>query len=159
MPTEIDRVEGVYQWVKKDVDEEEAKIGEYLREKGHEFGTTTGRPRRIGWLDLVMLKQAVQINGITGLAFTRLDTMAGLEFVKVATAYQYEKLGTKYDNFPSSMKDLARVIPVYHVMPGWREFTGSNVPENAMEYVRFVSRYLEVPVKLIGVGPERSQTI
>ena len=137
-------------------------VGEKLREKGHEFGTTTGRPRRCGWLDLVLLKYTCMINGVTDIAFTKLDVLDGLEELKVCTAYELD--GKRITDFPPDSHRLSRVKPVYESLPGWEEdISGAkkreDLPEAAKSYLDFVEKKLSVPLKIISVGPKREETI
>lgn len=140
------------------------EIGEYLQKKGGEFGTVTGRPRRCGWLDLVLVRYSTRINGFTGIAITKLDVLNGLDTVKVCTHYQYN--GEKVYDFPTSMKMLAQCNPVYKEVPGW-DFDPEEIisqgydtlPEAAKQYVAFISDHLEVPVNLVSIGPARHQTL
>jgi len=142
----------------------EDEPGEYLREKGGEFGTVTGRPRRCGWLDLVLVRYSHRINGFTGIAITKLDVLNGLDTVKVCMHYQCN--GEEVHDFPTSMKKLAQCTPVYKEFPGW-DFDPEEVvtkgfkalPEAARQYIKFISDHLEVPVYLVSVGPARHQTL
>lgn len=127
-----------------------------------EFGTTTGRPRRVGWLDCVILRHAVRINGLTELALTKLDILSGWQELKVCVAYELD--GDRIDYFPSDVASLERVNPVYEKLPGWsEEITGARrleaLPANARRYVGFVSESSGVPVSLVSVGPARNQVI
>ncbi len=142
----------------------EDAIGEHLREKGGEYGTVTGRPRRCGWLDMVTLKYSHRINGFTGIAITKLDVLNGLDAVKVCTHYQFN--GQAVYDFPASMKKLAQCQPVYMEFPGW-DFDPEDIvkkgykalPEHARKYVQFISDQLTVPVYMVSVGPARHQTL
>ncbi|MFY9488978.1 MAG: adenylosuccinate synthase [Solirubrobacterales bacterium] len=139
------------------------EIAEKIRDVGHEFGTTTGRPRRIGWLDLVALRYAARINGLTGLCITKLDVLSGVETLRVATSYRTGD-GAVFDNFPYHQSVLHHARADYVDMPGWSEdITGArsieDLPETCREYLNFISDSLGVPIVLIGVGPERSQVI
>lgn len=138
------------------------EMGELIRQKGHEFGTTTGRPRRTGWLDLVILRFAARTSGITGWALSRMDTLGGIDKVKVCVGYEYE--GKIYDNYPASLELLEKMKPVYQEFEGWtselsdiRRF--EDLPEAAQKYVRFLEEQTGVPVAMIGVGPGREQCI
>ncbi len=127
-----------------------------------EFGTTTGRPRRVGWLDCVILRHAVRINGLTELALTKLDILSGWQELKVCVAYELD--GERIDYFPSDVASLERVKPVYEQLPGWSDdITGARrleaLPANARRYVDFVSESSGVPVSLVSVGPARNQVI
>ena len=136
--------------------------GKLLGERGHEFGATTGRPRRCGWLDLVALKRSVQVNSVTAVCMTKLDILDGFSRLKVCTAYGYEnetRLAPPY-----AAEDFERCQPVYERMPGWSTPTEgltdySSLPQQAKDYLKFIEDYLETPVKIISTGPERNQTI
>lgn len=136
------------------------ETGDFLRKQGHEFGTTTGRPRRCGWLDLVLLKYAHQLNGFTQITLTKLDVMSGLEELKVATSYEID--GKKVD-FPLTNDQLDKVQPIYESLPGFEMPAGINevgqLPEKALKYIQFIEDYLQVPVNIISTGPKRSETI
>jgi adenylosuccinate synthase len=127
-----------------------------------EFGTTTGRPRRVGWLDMVLLRYAIRVNGISELAITKLDILSGLKTVKICTGYQIE--GTEYNNLPRGLADLSRAQAVYEKEPGWEEDLTSirswdQLPVQAQAYISRIEDLTDLPVKLISVGPERSQVI
>jgi len=134
-------------------------LGEHLRERGGEYGATTGRPRRCGWLDLVMLKYSVMLNGVTDLVITKLDVLDGLEEVKVAVEYELPD-GTKTQNLPH---DLEGVKPVYKTFKGWDTVEGvksrNELPANARKYLDFIEDFLNVKIKLVSVGKERSEII
>ena len=139
------------------------EVGDRIREVGGEFGTTTGRPRRIGWLDLVALRYASRINGLTGLCITKLDVLSGTETLRVATSYSNED-GATFDEFPYHQSVLHHSTAKYVDLPGWQEdITGArsleDLPEACRNYLDFISDFLEVPIVLVGVGPERSQVI
>jgi len=142
--------------------------GEHLREKGHEYGATTGRPRRCGWLDLVVVRFACRINGLTGLAITRLDVLGGLEKINICTSYELD--GQEIRNFPSTLKTLARCKPVYVELDGWEDMdddkwmeiagTGYDaLPANLTKYADYISETTRVPLKIISIGPGREATI
>ncbi len=140
------------------------EVGERIREVGGEYGTTTGRPRRCGWLDLVILRYAARINGLDELALTKLDVLSGLERLKVAVAYERDGERTEYFPAEFGVEALGRWKPVYEELPGWAEdITGvrsrENLPLAAQEYVALIEARVGVPVTLIGVGPEREQAI
>ena len=141
--------------------EERGKIGEYLAEKGGEIGTTTGRKRRCGWIDMVALKYACMINGVDEIALTKLDVLDGLEEVKICVAYEYE--GKEIAHFPSSLLTLKKCKPVYETMPGWDGAGGKKkyeeLPENAKKYVEYISDHLGVKVSVISTGAKREETI
>lgn len=136
--------------------------GEDIRRRGGEFGAVTGRPRRCGWLDLVALRYAVRVNGLTCLALTKLDILTGLKEIKICNAY---KLGDEtITDFPTSIAKLSKVKPLYTVMPGWNEDvsgvrTFEELPENARKYVENIEEVTGVPVVLIGVGCQREQLV
>ena len=138
------------------------QTGDAIREKGHEYGATTGRPRRCGWLDAVILQYAVRVNGVTHLAVTRMDTLGGIGPVKICTGYR--KNGKLITDFPARLQDLEGCEPVYEELPGWtddishiRDF--NLLPEEAKAYLRRIEELTGVPVALIGVGANREQTI
>ncbi len=136
--------------------------GEALRQKGGEFGATTGRPRRTGWLDLVALKYAVRINGVTDLAITKLDVLAGFGDIKVATAYDVD--GVRLKNFPHDVRTLNKVVPVYQTFPGFdgvpeRIASLDDLPPAARRYLGFVQESLGVRLSIVGVGPGRGQEL
>jgi len=138
------------------------QAGEDLRQAGHEFGATTGRPRRCGWLDLVAMKFAVVINGLNSIALTKLDVLSGHEKIKVCTAYKYK--GELLDQFPAEINALEECEPVYIELDGWKEdITGvksyEELPVNARKYVQYISDFLGVKYSLISLGTEREQTI
>ncbi|MBU6998085.1 MAG: adenylosuccinate synthase [Theionarchaea archaeon] len=142
----------------------EDEVGTYLRDRGGEYGTVTGRPRRCGWLDMMLLKYSHRVNGFTGIAITKLDVLNGLETVKVCTHYMVGN-NPLYE-FPASMKTLAQCNPVYQEFPGWRfdpeqvAKSGFNaLPEAAKKYINFISHQLAVPVYVVSVGPARHQTL
>ncbi|MFQ5570644.1 MAG: adenylosuccinate synthase [Rhodothermales bacterium] len=140
----------------------EDETGEQLREVGHEFGATTGRPRRCGWLDLVALRYTAMVNGFTELAITKLDVLTGLEELNVCTSYQYGE--KKVTRFPAEVQTLESMEPVYITLPGWTEdITGvsrfEDLPHAAREYLQFVADYMGVGISMISTGPKRSQTI
>jgi adenylosuccinate synthase len=139
------------------------ELGEKIRKIGHEFGATTGRPRRTGWLDLVSLKHACMINGINNLVITKLDVLTGIKPLKIATAYKTED-GKIIDYFTSSTTKLYNYEPIYEELQGWDEDishvrTYEELPQNAKNYIEFIEKYLRINVYLVSVGPERSQNI
>lgn len=145
------------------VTELDNEVGERIRTIGHEFGATTGRPRRSGWLDLVALRHACMINGITHLVITKLDVLSGFDKIKVCTAYKTED-NQEIDYFTSSTTKLDLYEPVYTEVDGWQEdITKINsfdeLPENAQKYIKFIEDYLGIEVYLVSVGPDRSQNI
>jgi adenylosuccinate synthase len=137
-------------------------IGDRIQEKGAEFGATTGRKRRCGWLDTVILNNAVRLNGLTGLAITKLDVLDGLESVKICTGYEYQ--GELIKDFPASLDVLADCKPVYETLPGWAEDTSplrklEDFPANARGYLDRIRELAETDIHIVSVGPDRDQTI
>lgn len=140
----------------------ENEVGEYLREKGHEYGTVTGRSRRCGWLDLVIVKTAARVSGLTGLFVTKIDTLAGLDTIKVCTSYEMN--GEVIDYFPASLKDLSNCKPIYKELKGWGEEvrecqTYESLPNEVKEYLKLMEEVTTVKVKTVSVGPGRNETI
>lgn len=136
--------------------------GERIRQRGREYGTTTGRPRRVGWLDLVAVRYSAMINGATGIALTMLDVLAGLRTIGVCA--EYEIGGKRTNEFPPDAYDLARATPIYREMPGFQEEIGAvrsraGLPDAARRYVEFIETTVGVPVQVVSVGPDREQTI
>lgn len=144
------------------VTELDNEVGDRIRIAGHEFGTTTGRPRRCGWLDTVIVKYSARVNGMTCIALMLLDVLTGFETVKICKGYQYgEEVIT---NFPASLNTLGKCEPIYEEMPGWTEDISQctnfdELPANAKAYIEKIENLTGVPVKIISVGPKRSQTI
>jgi adenylosuccinate synthase len=137
------------------------EVGATLGRVGNEFGATTGRPRRCGWLDLVALKYAVRINGVTRLMMMKADVLSGFETIKVCTAYHYQ--GKQIEHLPYSL-EAPYITPVYKELPGWKEdLTGmteaSQLPKALEDYILFLEAALEVPIGIVSVGPDRTQTI
>ena len=137
---------------------------EALREKGGEYGTTTGRPRRVGWLDLVQVRQAVRVNGLTEIALTKLDVLSGFESIKVCVSYDVN--GENILEMPASLSQYRLARPVYESLPGWDSLPDKiwekgfgALPETLKEYIKFVEDQVDCPVKLISVGPQRHETI
>jgi adenylosuccinate synthase len=138
-------------------------VGDELVERGHEFGTNTGRRRRPGWLDLVMLRHAVRLNSCSEIAITKLDVLAPFEELKVCVAYEGDD-GTRYDHVPYHQSVLHKVRPVYETLPGWRCDIDTcarveDLPSQARDYLRFVEAAVGVPITFVGVGPDRAQTV
>ena len=136
------------------------EMGEKIRTAGQEFGTTTGRPRRCGWLDLPLLKYSTRLNGFTQLALTKLDVLSGIESLKIATAY---KINDKIVDYPLTVNQLNAITPVYEELPGF-EFDQDvsnydKLPNTAKQYIEFIEDYLKVKVTILSTGPKRSQTI
>ena len=137
-------------------------VGEHLRRRGHEFGATTGRPRRTGWFDAAALKRSIQLNGVSGLCITKLDVLDGVEVVKLCVGYEVE--GKMSDILPVGAEELARCVPVYEELPGWQESTvgvkeSANLPAAARDYLARIEALCGVPIDLISTGPEREETI
>ncbi|MEW6243787.1 MAG: adenylosuccinate synthase [Bacillota bacterium] len=167
-PTKIDKVIGVAKAYTSRVGDGPFptelfdEVGDWIREKGHEYGTTTGRPRRCGWLDTAIIRHAVRVSGLTGLAVTRLDTLGGLKEVKICREYRYN--GKVLQNFPASLKILQECEPVFEVLPGWEDDISGctrfeDLPEAARNYVQRIGELCRCPVHLISLGRERAQTI
>jgi adenylosuccinate synthase len=131
---------------------------ERVRELGGEFGTVTGRERRCGWLDLVALRYAVRLNGITSLALTKLDVLSAFDELPVCTRYRLRD-GTETSDFPAHQSDFHHCRPVYETLPGWGEPLGGELPAAASGYVEFVERELEVEVSWVGTGAERERVL
>ena len=136
------------------------EIGERIRNVGAEFGTVTGRPRRCGWLDAVILRFAVRVNGLTGIALNKLDTLTGLEKLKVCVAYT--KNGKTLKDFPSDISELEGCEPVYEEFDGWTEDISAaksikDLPKNAVAYLRAIEKFVDCKIKMVGVGPDRTR--
>jgi len=137
--------------------------GDWIVERGHEYGTTTGRRRRCGWIDLVCLRYSVRINGFTGIALSRLDVLSGLDPVRLCVGYRLPD-GTITEDYPLDPSLLAQVTPVYESMPGWKGDLGAirawdDLPANARAYCQRISEFVDVPIDLISVGAERSELV
>lgn len=137
-------------------------IGDYLQSKGAEFGATTGRRRRCGWLDTVILNNAVRLNGLTGIAITKLDVLGGLKELKICTAYRYK--GQTLETFPASLKMLAECEPIYETLSGWDEDISTigkydRLPTKVKQYLNRIEELTGVPIQIVSVGPQRDQTI
>mgnify|MGYP001207546230 FL=1 len=140
----------------------EDEVGKMIREKGQEFGTTTGRPRRCGWLDLVMLELSNRICGFSSLAIMKLDILSDMDEIKVCVAYKDDK-GLEVKHFPSSLSYLAKCEPVYKTFPGWSS-SGINIPDGVIpdemkNFLDFVSESLSIPISIVSLGPGRNETI
>ena len=138
------------------------ETGEELRKAGNEFGSTTGRPRRCGWFDALVARYAVRVNGLSGIAITKLDVLSGLGTIKVCTGYRYQ--GGVLDEIPASLEVMEQCTPIYEELPGWTEdITGAKslaeLPENARNYVKRVEELSGAEVVLVSVGPRRDETI
>ena len=137
-------------------------VGELLRQRGQEFGATTGRPRRTGWFDAAALKRSIQLNGVSGLCITKLDVLDGVEAVKICVGYEID--GKLSDLLPVGAEELERCIPVYEELPGWQESTVGvkgyeGLPKAARAYLQRIEELCSVPVDLISTGPDREETI
>lgn len=142
--------------------EQENDVGETLGKKGHEFGTTTGRKRRCGWFDAALVRQAVKIGGIDGIALTKLDVLDGFEELNICVGYELD--GQEIHYLPSSAAEQERLRPIYKTMEGWEESTygarsWSDLPASAIKYVRFIEELIGAPVTLLSTSPERDDTI
>lgn len=138
------------------------EMGDWIREKGHEFGVTTGRARRCGWLDLVILKTTARVSGLTSFAVTKIDTLAGIDKIKVCVGYEFN--GTVIDYFPASLEDLAECKPVYEEFDGWGEEVQNarsydELPENAKKYLKRIEEFTGTKISIVSVGPRRDQTM
>jgi adenylosuccinate synthase len=136
--------------------------GQRLGERGREFGTVTGRQRRCGWFDAVLVRQSAAVSGVTGIALTKLDVLDGFETVKICTGYRID--GEEFDYLPPHAADQARVEPVYEEMKGWSGTTAgarswADLPAQAIKYVRRVEELIRCPVALVSTSPERDDTI
>lgn len=167
-PTRIDRVIAIFKAYTTRVGEGPFPTellddkGEFLRKQGAEFGTTTGRPRRCGWVDTVIGRYATRVNGVTDFVLTKLDVMTGLETVPVCVAYDVE--GVRHDEMPMSQSDFHHATPIYEELPGWFEDishcrTWDELPENCRKYVEFVEERIGARISVIGVGPGREEVI
>ena len=137
-------------------------IGDYLQQQGHEFGTTTSRPRRCGWFDLVVVRHSSMLSGVTHLAITKLDVLTGLKTIKICTHYKIN--GETIDYFPANTDDLQNCEPKYKEFPGWMEIPAQmtkyvDLPENAQNYLDFIQNELSIPIKIVSYGPRRTETI
>ncbi|MEH6527709.1 MAG: adenylosuccinate synthase [Sneathiella sp.] len=138
------------------------EVGVGLGERGREFGVVTGRKRRCGWFDAVMVRQAVKTGGITGIALTKLDVLDGMDELKVCVGYDLR--GQKLDYFPSNMADQAAVVPIYETLDGWSASTygarsWADLPAEAVKYIRHIEELIEAPISLVSTSPEREDTI
>ena len=167
-PTRIDEVIGVTKAYTTRVGsgpfptELEDEIGTTLGERGHEFGTVTGRKRRCGWFDAVLVRQAVKVNGINGIALTKIDVLDGIGDLKVCTGYRID--GVDFDYLPASSVQQANVEPIYETMEGWDESTEgarswADLPATAVKYIRRIEELIEAPVSLLSTSPEREDSI
>jgi adenylosuccinate synthase len=142
--------------------EQNNDVGQYLGEKGHEFGTVTGRSRRCGWFDAVLVRQSLTISGVTGIALTKLDVLDGMKELKVCIGYKHN--GEVIDYLPYGMEDQAGIEPVYETLEGWSESTfgarsWADLPATAVKYIRRIEELIGVPVAMLSTSPERDDTI
>lgn len=138
------------------------EVGKHLAEKGHEFGSVTGRPRRCGWLDLVILRRSIQLNSLSAFCVTKLDVLDGLDTIRVCTGYRLH--GKTISTLPTDATELAACEPIYEEFPGWKEPTFNvrtfdELPENARKYLLRIEELLGVPIDMVSTGPDRNQTI
>ena len=166
-PSKIDKVVGVCKAYTRRVGDGPFptelfdEVGDRIREVGHEYGTTTGRPRRVGWFDSVVMRHSRRVSGITNLSLNSIDVLSGLDTVKICVAYDLD--GERIDHYPASLEQLKRCKPIYEELPGWSEdITGvrhlDELPENARNYVRRVGELVGVRISTFSVGPDRDQT-
>ena len=167
-PTKIDRVLGITKAYTTRVGsgpfptEERGEVGEALRQAGSEFGATTGRPRRCGWFDAVVLREAVTVNGLTDLAINKLDILSGFDEIPIAVSYKIDGKRTEY--FPMTLDEIERAEPIYEIQPGWTEDIRGirnveDLPDNARRYIEKIESLVEVQAAFISVGPGRDETI
>ena len=167
-PNRIDRIIGIHKAYTTRVGEGpfptelNNATGDLLRTNGGEFGVTTGRPRRCGWQDVVLLRESARLNGLTDIALTKLDVLSGFDEIKLCVAYEFEGKTIQYP--PQKSNGLAHVTPIYESMPGWKEDitackTYDELPENARAYIARLEELSGVPVSMVSVGPDRNQTI
>ncbi len=138
--------------------------GEHLAQRGNEFGSTTGRPRRCGWFDAVAARRSIQINGVSGLCITKLDVLDGLEILRIGVGYKAGQSGRVYDTLPFGADDLAGVEPIYEELPGWQESTAgirefNKLPKAAQNYLKRMEEVCQTPLAMISTGPDREETI
>ncbi|GAX89104.1 adenylosuccinate synthase [Effusibacillus lacus] len=167
-PTKIDKVIGVVKAYSTRVGDGPFptelldETGQFIRETGREYGTTTGRPRRVGWFDSLVVRHARRVSGLDGMAITRLDILTGLKELKICTAYRHN--GEILKEFPTSLKVLAKCEPVYETLPGWDEdITGvrsyEDLPANTRAYIEKIAEVTGVPLAIFSIGPNREQTV
>ena len=138
------------------------ETGDLIRSEGHEFGTVTGRPRRTGWFDAVLVRQAIKVSGVHGLAVMKLDVLDKLDELKICVGYEYK--GKRLDTYPMGLNAQAEVKPVYETMAGWKSSTFGirefdKLPENAKKYIHRLEELLDVPVDVVSTSPEREDVI
>jgi len=167
-PLKIDRVMGVTKAYTTRVGggpfptELNDEVGSHLRSRGGEYGATTGRPRRCGWFDAVVVKHSLRLNGLTDLAITKLDVLGGLKRIKICTAYKFK--GKKIQEFPASLRVQEECGPVYEEVNGWNEDISmvrdvNDLPLNAQKYIQLIEQLIGVEVCIVSIGDERSQTM
>ncbi|MEG0397821.1 MAG: adenylosuccinate synthetase, partial [Cetobacterium sp.] len=167
-PKKIDRIIGVMKAYTTRVGEGpfvtelDNELGETIRKTGGEYGATTGRPRRCGWLDLVVGKYAVEINGLTDVVVTKIDVLSGLDTIKICTGYEID--GKVYKTVPAATEILARAKGIYEELPGWTEDITQIkeydlLPENCKKYLKRMEEILGCPITVVSVGPDRTQNI
>lgn len=142
--------------------EQDNEVGQRLGERGHEFGTVTGRKRRCGWFDAVLVRQSARTGGIDGIALTKLDVLDGFDEIKICVGYKLD--GEEIDYLPATAREQARVEPIYETLPGWQETSygarsWADLPANAVQYVRYIEELIKTPVTLLSTSPERDDTI
>jgi len=138
------------------------EMGQRIRDIGHEYGATTGRPRRCGWLDLVIVRMSCRINGLSSMAVTRMDILDEIEGIKICT--HYIRKGQKVEHFPADLNVLAECEPVYETLPGWQTPTSgirkyADLPDNARRYLDRIVELTKTPISIVSVGPDREETI
>jgi adenylosuccinate synthase len=173
-PTRIGRIIGVVKAYTSRVGtgpfpaELTGKVGEFIRERGGEYGTVTGRPRRCGWLDLVMLRHSIKINGISHIALTKIDVLSGLNEIRICVAYDHK--GEEVTHFPANMRFLSECSPIYETFTGWDKLAEhewhsfmklgyESLPDNLKEYIKYVEKETDTPIILLSFGPERDRTM
>jgi len=137
------------------------EIGDWIRERGNEYGTTTGRPRRVGWFDSVVVRHARRVSGLTGLSLNSLDVLTGLDTVKICTGYEYR--GQVIEHYPANLKMVYECKPIYEELPGWKEDISEaksldDLPAATRHYIERVSQLTGVPISIFSVGRNREQT-
>jgi adenylosuccinate synthase len=142
--------------------EQDNNIGNYIRERGNEYGTTTRRPRRCGWFDAMAVKYSVDLSGITQIALTLLDVLSGLDHLQICTGYRHR--GQRLDYFRADMDTLAEVEPIYETLPGWKQDISKcrrfdELPAEAQQYVKRLESLVGAPIKMVSVSPDRAATL
>jgi len=167
-PTKIDRILGIAKAYTTRVGEGPfpteltGELGEAIRQRGGEFGATTGRPRRCGWLDIVALRYSSTINGFTGIGLTKMDILDGMEKINICVGYKYN--GKIYDTFPTDLEMLIRCEPVLQEIDGWKESTSGikdirHLPKNALKYIKLIEDLISTKIQIISTGPKRDEII